>query len=282
MDPEKILKLLQGMTDEELLKLSPLGTTRNRCPHPRQADFLSLKCEEALYGGAAGGGKTEALLMWLAEGVEVPGYSAIFFRRTFAQLQKSNDSPITKSHELFRPLGGKYKAGEHKWSFPSGATIEFGHMQHENTVMNYQGPAYHRVAFDELTQFSESQYTYLFSRMRMRKDFPIKMGIRAASNPGGPGHAWVKARFITLEAERELQALRAFEPSLPADWSSGRPRTERSCPRASPTILRSTSKTTSNACRSSCRQSFANGSSTETGLWSRMQRSSSIGCGTTG
>jgi phage terminase large subunit-like protein len=215
MDAKEIWKLLENMTDQELLRLSPLGMTRNHSPHPRQADFLSLNCEEALFGGAAGGGKTLSLLLWLAQGVEVPGYSGIFFRRTYAQLVKSNDSPLTKSHELYKPLGGKFKASEYRWTFPSGATIEFGHLQHEMSVMDYQGPAYHRVAFDELTQFSEAQYTYLFSRMRMRKDFPVRMGVRAASNPGGPGHAWVKTRFITSEAERSIQALRPFEPSPP-------------------------------------------------------------------
>ncbi len=189
--------------------------TKARRPHPRQAEFLGLNCEEALYGGAAGGGKTEALLMWLAQGVTVPGYSAVFFRRTYAQLAKSNDSPLTKSHDLFRPLGGKYKASEYRWFFPSGASIEFGHLQHEMSVMDYQGPAYHRVAFDELTQFSEQQYLYLFSRMRMRKDFPIKMGVRCASNPGGPGHTWVRQRFITQEAEKAVQTLGAYQPSPP-------------------------------------------------------------------
>ncbi len=187
--------------------------TRNQSPHPRQAEFLSLQCEEALFGGACGGGKTLTLLLWLAQGIDVPGYSGVFFRRTYAQLTKSNDSPLTKSHELYKPLGGKYKASEYRWTFPTGATIEFGHLQHEMSVMDYQGPAYHRVAFDELTQFSEAQYTYLFSRMRMRRDFPVRMGVRAASNPGGPGHSWVKARFITSDAEKVIQSLRPLEPS---------------------------------------------------------------------
>jgi phage terminase large subunit-like protein len=166
-----------------------------------------------LYGGAAGGGKTEALLWWLGEGIHVPSYSGVFFRRTYAQLSKSNDSPITKAFELYGPLGGTYKSSEHRWKFPSGATIEFGHLQHEDSVHDYQGPAYHRVAFDELTQFSEQQYLYLFSRMRMRKDFPVRMGIRAASNPGGPGHAWVKERFVTREAQTAIQQLSPREPS---------------------------------------------------------------------
>jgi hypothetical protein len=131
-------------------------------------------------------GKTEALLMWLSQGIEVPDYSAIFFRRTYAQLSKSNDSPLTKAFELFRPLGGKYKASKYRWTFPSGASIEFGHLQHEMSVMDYQGPAYHRVAFDELTQFSEAQYTYLFSRMRMRKDFPISDGRSRYEQPRRP------------------------------------------------------------------------------------------------
>lgn len=195
------------------LSINQVNVNRNQSPHPRQAEFLSLQCEEALFGGACGGGKTLTLLLWLAQGIDVPGYSGVFFRRTYAQLTKSNDSPLTKSHELYKPLGGKFKASEYRWTFPSGATIEFGHLQHEMSVMDYQGPAYHRVAFDELTQFSEAQYTYLFSRMRMRKDFPVRMGVRAASNPGGPGHTWVKARFITPEAERSIQSLRPFEPS---------------------------------------------------------------------
>jgi phage terminase large subunit-like protein len=212
---QQLRQVLENLTDQELARLSPISahSSKVRVPHPRQAQFLALQCEEALYGGAAGGGKTDALLMWLAEGINIPTYSAIFFRRFHVQLSKSNDSPLTKSAELYRPLGGKYKSSDYKWTFPSGATIEFGHLPHEDSVMNYQGPAYHRVAYDELTQFSENQYTYLMSRVRTRRGIPIRMGFRAASNPGGPGHAWVKARFITPAAERAIQNLGPFEPS---------------------------------------------------------------------
>ena len=125
LSKEQARSILDQLTDRELSQISPPHAQLRRAwsPHPRQADFLALTCEEALFGGAAGGGKTQSLLMWLAEGVQVPGYSAVFFRRTYAQLSKSNDSPLTKSHELFRPLGGKYKGTEHKWTFPSGASI---------------------------------------------------------------------------------------------------------------------------------------------------------------
>lgn len=215
MNLERIRQALEQLTDAELLRLSPLAAygRMSVIPHSRQKEFLDLECEEALYGGACGGGKTQALLLYLAEGVKIPEYSGIFFRKTYTQLQKSNDSPITKSHAMFRPLGGKFNSSKHQWKFPSGATIEFGHLPHEGSELNYQGPAYHRVAFDELTQFSEHQYTYLFSRMRMLKAFPIRMGIRAASNPGGPGHSWVKARFISADAEKAIQAINYDQPS---------------------------------------------------------------------
>lgn len=189
-----------------------LGIAQGRA-HPRQAEFLKLTCEEALYGGAAGGGKTEALMMWLAEGVSIPSYSGLFLRRTFPQLSRSNDSPIMRSIALYKPLGGVYTDGDHRWTFPSGAIIEFGHMQHETSVIEYQGPSFHRVTFDELTQFSENQYTFLFSRIRKAAVFPITLGIRAASNPGGVGHEWVAKRFITREARALFKKLSYREQS---------------------------------------------------------------------
>jgi hypothetical protein len=104
-DASSLRTLLANLSDAELLQLSPLSanaptSVATKKPHPRQAEFQTLTCEEALYGGAAGGGKTEALLWWLGEGIHVPSYSGVFFRRTYAQLSKSNDSPITKAFEL--------------------------------------------------------------------------------------------------------------------------------------------------------------------------------------
>lgn len=215
----ELRRQLEQLTDQELIKVSPLNRTRRATnpPHPRQKVFLDLNCEEALYGGACGGGKTHALLLFLLGPIAYPGYSGIYFRRTYSQLGKSNDSVMTKAIELFVPLGGKYKSSERKWYFPSGATIEFGHLPHESSVQDYQGQAYHRIAFDELTQFSETQYTYLFSRLRKRADVSYALAVRAASNPGGPGHQWVKARFISPEAEKAIQQLESTQPS-PENW----------------------------------------------------------------
>ena len=168
-----------------------------------------------MYGGAAGGGKSEALLMWLAEGVGkgIGEYSAIIFRRTFKQLSKSNDSLIAKAYRLYPALGGRFNSTEKQWKFPGGEMIELGALQHETSVLDYQGPAYHRAAFDELTHFTLGQYEYIANtRIRKKKGLPIRCGVRSATNPGGPGHGWVKGRFVTPQA---LATLRGMDPELP-------------------------------------------------------------------
>lgn len=193
-------------------------------PTARQADFLALECDEALYGGAAGGGKTEALLMWLAEGVHIPRYSGIIFRRTFAQLGRSNEGLIAKSHFMYLPMGGKYNGSDHEWTFASGAKIALGQLQHEKTIYDHQGPSYHRIAWDELTQFSEEQYLFLMGRKRKLLDFSISVGVRAATNPGGEGHMWVKNRFVPNHALEQLGGLDWRQPSESGlvFWTDGR------------------------------------------------------------
>lgn len=185
-------------------------------PTPRQADFLNLTCREALYGGAAGGGKSEALLMWLAEGCEIPRYSGIIFRRIEDDLTNSNDSLVAKAMRMFSPLDAVPSDSGKCWRFPSGAIVQLAGLNHEQSVMKHQGPSYHRIAFDELTHFTQSQYEFLvLSRIRSEPNFPIYKGARGASNPGSTGHAWVRDRFITQEALDTLRALRSDEPCPP-------------------------------------------------------------------
>lgn len=169
----------------------------------QQATFLLLPHREALYGGAVGGGKTAALLMGALQYVNVPGYSALILRRTFPELEQP-DGPIWQSQRWFGGLPDtvrpKYIAGDHLWRFPSGAVIRFGHLDSADAVMRYQGGAYHYVAFDELTHFEQPQYEFIgLSRQRKPPYGPlahVPLRVRASANPGGPGHAWVKKRFL--------------------------------------------------------------------------------------
>jgi len=164
-----------------------------------QAFFLLLKEREAFYGGAAGGGKSAALLMAALQFVDVPGYSALLLRRTFPELEGA-DGLISQAHSWLANTDAVWSEQKHRWSFPSGATLQFGHVQDEGDKTRYQGQAYQFVGFDELTHFSETQYDYVaFTRSRRNlqlRERGVPIRARAASNPGGVGHAWVKARFI--------------------------------------------------------------------------------------
>lgn len=192
-------------------------------PHPRQREFLGLTCEEALFGGAAGSGKSEALLMWLAEGIEIPDYTAGIFRRYIEDLSEGNSSLMAKAYRLYPALGGTPNGLE--WRFPSGAVIVLSGMAYEKSVLKHQGKEFHRVAFDELTHFLENQYMFI-TKTRMRKvlGFPIKLGARASANPGGPGHQWVLNRFITKAGLEYSKTSAAKTPTPPGTvfWNDER------------------------------------------------------------
>lgn len=163
-------------------------------PQPKQIEFMQRPEYEALYGGAAGGGKSDALLTEALRQIHIPNYRGIIFRDTTKQLE----GLISRSEDLYKNLKSrpKYNHNEMVWKFPSGAKIFFGYMQYEKDKLNYQGKAYDFIGFDELTHFTYTQYTYLMSRNR-----PVgpntRVYIRATTNPGGKGMQWVKDRFIT-------------------------------------------------------------------------------------
>ncbi len=157
--------------------------------------FLLLNDREALFGGAAGGGKSDALLMFLLQYADTPGYKALYLMRT----TKDFDRPAAPFTRIKEWLGGsdvQINNQKRQIFFPSGAIVEFGHIEYEDDKYNYKTAEYHHIAFDELTQFTEGQYTYLFSRNRKLKTSNIPLKIRAATNPDGAGFDWVKARFV--------------------------------------------------------------------------------------
>lgn len=168
-------------------------------PQPKQAEFMARGEYECLYGGAAGGGKSDALLMEALRQVNIPHYRALILRKTYPQLTEL----IDRSWDIYKLAFPKarYNTSKHVWTFPSGAKIYFGSMQHTKDKTNYQGKRYDFIGFDELTHFTWEEYSYMFSRNRPSKspksDEKTRVYIRATANPGGIGHGWVKERFIT-------------------------------------------------------------------------------------
>ena len=164
-------------------------------PTPKQAEFLALDTPEGLFGGAAGGGKSDALLMWLLGAVDVPGYAGLGLRRTIPEL-KQPGGLIPRSHEWLSNTKAHWVGNDKEWRFPSGARVRFGHLQYEHDKHQYQSGEYQRIAWDELTSFMESQYLYVQSRKRRTRNVDVIPQSRAATNPGNKGHEWVGERFI--------------------------------------------------------------------------------------
>jgi len=164
-------------------------------PNPGpQTEFLAASEREVLYGGAAGGGKSAGLLADPLRYFANPNFNGLLLRRTNDELREL----VWASQELYPKAypGAKWAEKKSQWTFPSGARLWMTYLERPEDVLRYQGQAFSWIGFDELTQHPTSfAWDYMRSRLRTTDpDLPIFM--RATTNPGGPGHQWVKKMFI--------------------------------------------------------------------------------------
>jgi len=166
-----------------------------------QTDFLAAGETDVLYGGAAGGGKSYAMLVDPLRFAHRGAHRALILRRSMPELREL----IDKSRELYPKAfpGCKYREVEKLWNFPSGAKVEFGFLERDADVYRYQGQAYSWIGFDEITHLpTEFSWNYLASRLRTT-DSEIVPYMRCTANPGGSGAQWVKKRYISPSPPNE-------------------------------------------------------------------------------
>ena len=166
-------------------------------PNPGpQTLFLSAPEREVLYGGAAGGGKSYALIADPLRYFGNKHFNGLLVRRTNDELREL----IWKTKELYPQAypGAEFKEKQSEWRFPSGAKLWMSYLERDEDVLRYQGQAFTWIGFDELTQYSTPfAWDYLRSRLRSADPEMSKhLAMRATTNPGGPGHGWVKRMFI--------------------------------------------------------------------------------------
>lgn len=163
-------------------------------PSPKQQLFHGSSADEVLYGGAAGGGKSKAIVMEaFMRCMEHAGTHAYLFRRTYRELE---DTLILEAKRSIPDELGKYAASAKDFRLKNGSVLHFRHLQNSRDLMKYQGAEIHWLFIDELTHFTLEEYNFLKTRLRASTQLNIKPVVRCASNPGGIGHSWVKQRFI--------------------------------------------------------------------------------------
>jgi len=206
---QKLVDQLYALVGPLRLRFCPLQ------PTPRQEAFLRLEGFEVFYGGAAGGGKTAALLMAALQYADVAGYHALIVRKSLAELALPGNL-IELSHDLLAGTKARWQGDSSQWRFPGrgrngagGASITFGYLADDGDLNRYAGSSFSYLAFDELTRFPETHYRRMHRVLRQPTslndgnpapdgtrlaDVPVRL--RSASNPGGEHHEWVKHRFV--------------------------------------------------------------------------------------
>jgi hypothetical protein len=159
-----------------------------------QTSLIACPVFEVFYGGARGGGKTDGMLgEWLShQDLYAQNASGLMVRRTIRDLEDT----IKRSKQLYLPLGAKFNETDKVWKFPNQAEIKFRYLDNDADADHYQGHSYTRVYVEEIGQFP-SPVPVMKLMATLRSGVGVPCGFRATGNPGGPGHQWVKARYIT-------------------------------------------------------------------------------------
>lgn len=192
------------------------------CPQPGpQTALLQCPVLDVFYGGARGGGKTDGLLGDFLKhaGLYGPKAKGILFRRSYPELEQV----IARSKELYRPLGWRYHETNHMWTAPNAATLKLAYLEKDSDAETYQGQSHSWQGFDEIGNFPDPKpIDKLWGTLRSAQGVPRYR--RSTGNPGGPGHAWVKKRYIVhgawnvwewapLEERPDLKIQSTFIPS---------------------------------------------------------------------
>ena len=193
LQPEKVLPTsgLDFNTIDEKKKTQEVVFSPNIGP---QTEFLASNEQEVLYGGAAGGGKTMALIADPMRYFNNPNFNGLILRRSTDELREI----IWKSQELYPRAfkGAKWGEKKSQWTFPSGAKLWLTYLDRDQDVLRYQGQSFSYIAVDELTQYPSS-YIWDYLRSRLRTTDPtLPIYMRATTNPGGIGMGWVRRTFI--------------------------------------------------------------------------------------